>query len=237
MRSPPAVDAWFASCFGLGGSMDEALTGALRDRVRHLNSRVTALPNALDERRLPAALPARQASGSKIGYFGTFTHRADLMWSAAPLRAALSRLRGRATVVLCGISPDDRVHALFEGLAPVETMPVTADYESFLEMMSQRADWDVGLAPLAAGQFESTKSDIKFLEYAAFGIPAIYSAHPTYAAVQHGITGMAAPEQWADCLPQWQTIPLCGSSSQRRLAHICWRIARSPAPFTGGQLH
>jgi glycosyltransferase involved in cell wall biosynthesis len=176
-------------------------TAALRDRVRHLNPRVTVLPNALDERRFcPSAIRATTGP-MKIGYFGTYTHLRDLMSVVGELRGALSRLRGRVTVVLCGISSDDRLPALFEGLAPVQIMPTTADYPSFLKMMWQQADWSIGLAPLAMGAFEAAKSDIKFLEYAALGIPGLYSAHPAYDAVQDGITGMvAAPDQWADRL-------------------------------------
>lgn len=183
-------------------------TAALSDRVRHLNPRVTVLPNAVDERRLPTSAPPRPpktatmpASCIKIGYFGTLTHTRDVMAVAGPLRAALSCLRGGPTLVLCGISPDVRVASLFDGVAPIETLPVTGDYESFVRMMLHQADWDVGLAPLAAGEFESAKSDIKFLEYAAFGIPGLYSTHPAYATVRHGVTGMlAAPEQWASTL-------------------------------------
>lgn len=176
-------------------------TEGLRDRVQNLNPRITVLPNALDERRLVSPRPRSTATTLKIGYFGTFTHLRDFMSVVGMLRASLSRLRGRATVALCGISSDDRISALLEGFAPVQTLPATADYGSFLEMMWAQADWDIGLAPLATGDFESTKSDIKFLEYAALGIPGIYSAHPAYGTVQHGITGLVAgPDEWADRL-------------------------------------
>jgi glycosyltransferase involved in cell wall biosynthesis len=90
---------------------------------------------------------------------------------------------------------------LFDDVATVEMMPVTGDYQSFLDAMSAQVPWDIGLAPLATGRFEVTKSDIKFLEHAAFGIAGVYSDHPAYAAVQHGVTGMVAtPDSWTDAI-------------------------------------
>jgi len=176
-------------------------TEALRDRVLKLNSQVMILPNSLDERRLISQRTRVPLTPLKIGYFGSFTHLRDFMSIIGPLRAALSRLRGRVTVALCGISSENRLSALLDGFAPVQKLPATADYNSFLKMMSEQGDWDIGLAPLAMGDFESTKSDIKFLEYAALGIPGIYSAHPVYGTIQHGLTGLiASQDEWADCL-------------------------------------
>jgi hypothetical protein len=177
-------------------------TEPLAERVRGLNPRVTVLPNALDERRF-AAEPVAPGMRERltIGYFGTFTHLRDLMSVVGPLRAALSRLPQRARIEVCGITQDTRILSLFEDVATVEVLPATGDYESFVQMMLSRARWDIGLAPLATGAFERTKSDIKFLEYAAFGIAGLYSDHPAYAAVRHGETGLvAAPAQWADSL-------------------------------------
>jgi glycosyltransferase involved in cell wall biosynthesis len=177
-------------------------TPVLRDRLRNLNSRITVLPNVLNDRRFPKAPPGRLPKRSiKIGYFGTLTHTRDLLTVAGPLRAAFSELRDKATLVLCGISPDGRIASLFNELVSVEILPVTEDYESFMKMMRQHADWDIGLAPLAPGEFEAAKSDIKFLEYAAFGVPGLYSVHPAYASVRHGVTGMlATPDQWTSSL-------------------------------------
>ena len=176
-------------------------TPRLRDRVKHLNPNVSVLPNALDEKRLEAlASRGGRAGALKIGYFGTFTHLRDLMSVAAPLRSALSRLRGAATLELWGVSQDARMAALFEGFAQVEILPATGDYDSFITKM-HNVQWDIGLAPLATGPFEATKSDIKFLEYAAFQIPGLYSDHPAYAEVEHGVTGIVAtPDTWAENL-------------------------------------
>ena len=175
-------------------------TPALADRLRRLHPRITVLPNALDDRRLTPPPPREPGARLHLGYFGTFTHLTDLMSVAAPLRAALAQL-DRPRLTLCGISTDPRLPALFAEVADVDTLPATADYQSFLNQMSARMDWDIGLAPLAAGPFEATKSDIKFLEYAAHGIPGLYSAHPAYTAVEPGTLGLVAPPHaWTQSL-------------------------------------
>jgi glycosyltransferase involved in cell wall biosynthesis len=118
----------------------------------------------------------------------------------APVRAAFSALPERPTLVLCGISLDTRILSLFDDVATIKVLPPTDDYQEFLNVM-QSQKWDLGLAPLAAGRFEAAKSDIKLLDYAAFGIPGLYADHPAYATVQNNVTGMvAAADNWADCI-------------------------------------
>jgi glycosyltransferase involved in cell wall biosynthesis len=177
-------------------------TDLLRARFQRLNDKISVIPNALDERRLTVArMPDGGGDRFRIGYFGTFTHLRDLMSVVGPLRAALSRLSRRPSLVMCGISLDERIFSLFSDLADVEIIPPTGDYQSFLDKMFSYPRWDIGLAPLATGRFEAAKSDIKFLEYAAFGVPGLYAEHPAYATVSHGITGVvAAPDAWAQSL-------------------------------------
>lgn len=50
-------------------------------------------------------------------------------------------------------------------------------------------DYTVGVAPLAETHFNSSKSDIKFLELAALGIPTIASDVPAYKSIQDAQTG------------------------------------------------
>jgi glycosyltransferase involved in cell wall biosynthesis len=56
--------------------------------------------------------------------------------------------------------------------------------------MQEGQAWDVGMAPLLPCAFNRSKSDIKFLEYAVFGVPGVYSAAHAYETVQHGDTGL-----------------------------------------------
>jgi hypothetical protein len=195
-------------------------TPLLRDRVQGLCQAVTVLPNMLEDRRIGPVLDRPPGPRLHIGYFGTFTHLRDLMAVVGPIRAALSQLSERPLLSLCGISDDPRLPDLFADMADVTLVPPTGDYESFLRLI-RTLDWDIGLAPLAGGAFEAAKSDIKFLEHGAFGIAGLYAAHPAYAAVQDGVTGLvAAPDGWTAAL-----LRLAGDTGLRR------RIVQSAGRF------
>jgi glycosyltransferase involved in cell wall biosynthesis len=184
-------------------------TPLLRDRVQRLNSGITVVPNALDERRLAGdEMVARADNAFRIGYFGTLTHLRDLMSILGSLRAAFVALPQRPMLVICGVSQETRFLSTFDGFADTKVIPTTGDYDSFLDSMFSEVRWDIGLAPLVNGTFEMAKSDIKFLEYAAFGVPGIYADHPAYANVQNGITGLiASPNAWAACIAELAASP------------------------------
>ncbi|MBV8915702.1 MAG: hypothetical protein JOZ05_22025 [Acetobacteraceae bacterium] len=206
-------------------------TENLRARISRLAQATEVLPNALDERQFRPHPRRPSTDRLRIGYFGTFTHLRDLMSVLGPTRAALARLGPMVTIVLCGISADPRVTALFDGFAEVEALPATSDYPSFLELMAARADWDIGLAPLTDGPFEASKSDIKYLDYAMFGIAGLYSAHPAYASVRDGVTGLVAePSAWTDALLALARDPdlrarLAAASREYLLAHRTLTVA------------
>ncbi len=66
------------------------------------------------------------------------------------------------------------------------------------------AETDVNLAPLdLTSPFCNAKSELKFFEAAAVGVPTIASAmEPFAAAIEHGVPGFLArdPGEWRDTL-------------------------------------
>jgi glycosyltransferase involved in cell wall biosynthesis len=81
---------------------------------------------------------------------------------------------------------------------------VDADYPNFIPWMKKNLNWDIGIAPLEDTVFTRSKSDIKFLDYSALGIPGIYSRVPSYTGtVRHMETGWLAentPDAWIEAL-------------------------------------
>lgn len=60
-------------------------------------------------------------------------------------------------------------------------------------------NFDIGLAPLTDDSFNACKSDLKFLEYAALGLPVVASKVPAYEhSISHGENGFLArnPKDW-----------------------------------------
>ena len=184
-------------------------TPALAERVVRLRSGALVVPNALDERLFGSA-PDPFVSRSPtvtIGYMGTLTHEADLCMVLAPLRALLRRHAGRVRLELVGGAAERRVASLFEGLPFRRRDPGSEDvYPRFVPWMRQQLRWDVAIAPLGDDTFTRGKSDLKYLDYAALGIPGVFSdVRPYRETVRHRETGLLAanePEAWAEALEE-----------------------------------
>ncbi|RXZ78915.1 glycosyltransferase [Paenibacillaceae bacterium] len=77
------------------------------------------------------------------------------------------------------------------------------EYKQYLPFLCGRA-WDFGIAPLEDTLYNRCKSNNKFREYSACGIPGIYSRMPTYSdCVQHEITGLLVEhtsEAWVEAI-------------------------------------
>ena len=195
-------------------------TDDLRDAIKDHVRRVAVVPNMLDEFLWFGAIPTRavaaptrswpaqravtlrtrgrpraSASGSRtcnVVYMGTRTHAEDL----AMLRPVLERLRHQSGVdielFVVGAeevrSPDDH---WYERVA-IPTKLLHCPYPEFVPWLrSQSAAWDVAVAPLHDTAFNRCKSDLKFLEYGALGLPGIYSDVVPYKhAVRHEETGL-----------------------------------------------
>jgi glycosyltransferase involved in cell wall biosynthesis len=168
-------------------------TAPLAERVRRLNPNVALWRNAIDEALARPPRPASAMEGADIGYFGTLSHLHDLLAVIGSLEAGLDGLARRPQVELCGIADDPRLVQLLARHGTVRTLPVDGDYAAFIDGLQSRPAWKVGLAPVAGGPFNASKSDIKFLDYALAGIPGVYADCDAYADVEHGRTGLKAP--------------------------------------------
>lgn len=169
----------------------------LKKRLKLLNTKIFVVPNALDERLFTGS--NMRASSQKpredrkiIGYMGTFTHDADLMMVLQALRSMLRKQQSLLELQLVGGFSNMDFIRYFEGL-PVRVLQVPiqdVEYPRFVAWMIRNAHWDLGIAPLEDAYFNLSKSEIKFLDYSALGIPGVYSRVPSYEAiVRHLETG------------------------------------------------
>jgi processive 1,2-diacylglycerol beta-glucosyltransferase len=74
-------------------------------------------------------------------------------------------------------------------------MPTTEShhaYPEFVPWLRRRSpEWTIAVAPLQDASFNRHKSDLKYLEYAALGLPGIYSDLGPYRdSVRHEVTGL-----------------------------------------------
>ena len=195
-------------------------TEPLAERMRRFNDRVFVVPNALDERLLSDAEPhgaAPSAAGKlTIGYMGTATHDEDLEMVAGALRAVLRRNGDRVEFQLVGAVARDSTLEALDGL-PVSILRSGdgVEYPDFVRWMCRTLRWDLAIAPLRDDAFNRCKSDIKFLDYGALGIPGVFSRVPAYENTVHdGETGLLADntsKSWEENLDR-----LIGDDALRR---------------------
>ena len=185
-------------------------TPVLAQRMAAFNRRLYTVPNALDERLFVPSVGKTQSvfAGAPlvIGYMGTLTHDADLLLVLDALIAAHERTEVAFELEIIGVVNEAETwHRLRALPFPVRQLKApTAEYPHFIAWFTREVHWDIGLAPLQETPFNRCKSDLKFLDYSAAGIPGIFSAGPVYSpGVEHGVTGWLADssvESWRDAL-------------------------------------
>jgi glycosyltransferase involved in cell wall biosynthesis len=201
-------------------------TSYLKERLQRLNPHIYVIPNTLDERLFATegkSLPGLHQSSKllTIGFMGTFTHDADLMIALQALRTVLRHHLGAVQLQLVGGIANHGLLQLFQGLPILVQHPSAADaaYPNFIPWMQKNFKWDIGIAPLEDTPFNRSKSDIKFLDYSALGIPGIYSCVSAYTSTVHHLeTGWLTkntPAAWVEAL---ETL-LADADLRARLAH------------------
>ncbi len=204
-------------------------TERLAERMSNLNPKVSVVANALDDRLFADArrLPSRRMDDKVVlGYMGTYTHLEDLMSVLRPLRAVMQRHDARLEII--GIGDQRLISRLFDGLDAVviEVPPRSGLYENFARFMLDQVHWDFGIAPLIDNRFSSSKSDIKYLDYAVKGIPGVFSDVPAYRdAISHRRNGLLArsPTDWEAALEEMITNPGSRRAMAREAHAHVWR--------------
>jgi glycosyltransferase involved in cell wall biosynthesis len=182
------LDAVMGACDGLIAS-----TPYLAERYGDRTPRTWLCRNGIDLPRYDLTLPAR--ADVVIGWAGATGHGDALRpWIAAV--AAVMDARADTRFVTIGQPFADELAGRF-GSARALSLPF-GPLETYPAAMTH---FDVALAPAGDSGFFRAKSDLRWLEASALGIPAI--ADPAvYPDVEHGVTGFHAdtPGQARDAL-------------------------------------
>jgi len=149
--------------------------------ARHTDAPVVVLPNTIDEVLLEVPQPLRAPGQQlRVGWAGSSSHTLDWKICASGVRYGLAKTD--AHLVLMGAD-----YRRLIGYRDAEYLPwAGAMDEYFLPMTT----WHVALAPLVDDEFNRSKSAVKALEAAAFGIPVVAGdAGPYRDFVIDGETG------------------------------------------------
>jgi GT2 family glycosyltransferase len=173
-------------------------TTTLADYARRKNSRALLHRNALGSEMLAHAEQCfrRREQRSRtdtlvIGYgSGTATHDIDFLDAAAALRSVMLRF---PHVELWLAGPLNLPDTLSEFGQRIRRFPLT-DWHDWFALAAQ---FDIAIAPLERGNvFCDAKSEIKFVEAGAVGVPTIASAVGAYQeTITDGVDGFVAANE------------------------------------------
>lgn len=135
-------------------------------------------------------IPVRNDGFVKIGWSGGNTHALDWLEIHIPLVEVVRKNRNTKVELITTPGTYDKM-----------TDEFPKDRFNFYSFINYDAHpWrmnvlkpDIGVAPLHEDPFSVCKSDLRFTEYAALGVPVIASNIPPYSkSIKHGITGFLA---------------------------------------------
>ena len=138
----------------------------------------------------------------KIGYFGTLTHQNDLeLIHNVILRLKDIFSKKGITVIfeIAGASIDETSEWFNVVKIPYYPMALS----TFYDWLGKHSDWDIGIIPLVNTEFNKCKSELKYIEFSALGIPVVASDMNVYnEVIKDCVTGFLAntEDEWVNKL-------------------------------------
>jgi glycosyltransferase involved in cell wall biosynthesis len=155
-------------------------TPSLAKLLSQWNDDVRVVPNYIPRWMTERERPRRDRL--TVGWVGSSTHNMDWDTASNYVRKFLQR-NPEVEFKLIGARYGNWLKL------PQEQVVETGWFDS-VEECWRNIDFDIGIAPLRPHVFNRSKSAIKFLEYAALGIPTVASDVGPYADnIEHGVTG------------------------------------------------
>ncbi|RWZ67947.1 hypothetical protein ELQ92_01400 [Labedella populi] len=156
-------------------------TAELADRLGDAARDVHVVPNRLspvvwtDE---VETVPTRRPNAAvRVLYMGSATHVDDIAIVRSVFDGRSTRYGSTIELDVVGVLDDDE-----DWFTRLDVPRGERSYDRFSTWLRRHhRRWDIGIAPLAKTPFNDAKSDLKFLEYTALGLPTVASADSPYA--------------------------------------------------------
>lgn len=179
-----------------GAEVVIAATEPLRDYVARFTPRAIQLDSFYDFGLVAPQLDPAPQRPTVRGGFAASQHRGDDLKLILP--AVLDALALHRDLEFEVVGAE--VPGLPDGTR-IRSFPYQDSYTAYTRFQRSR-QWDFGLAPLGPAASNLYKTDNKYREYAALGIPGIYQDAAPYARVEDGVTGLLAggPRTWREAI-------------------------------------
>lgn len=155
-------------------------TNNLKEKLLEFNSNIVVIKNSLNILFSNKFLNSN-SSTIKIGYMGSNTHKNDfniIKDAIVDVKRYFSNHNLEIVFEMIGVT-DENVDYVNQ----IEIPKNYHIYPNFINWINKTIDWDIGLAPLEFNEINNSKSEIKYIEYSALGIPGIYSDVGAYSEV------------------------------------------------------
>jgi glycosyltransferase involved in cell wall biosynthesis len=178
-------------------SLVTVATPVLGERLAPHHRRVRVLPNCINATVWPVAAPVETGMRDPhILYAGSRGHWRDLQTLEAVLADVLDR-HAAARVTIAGVE-----RTVLAGHPRVGLLPFNGTYHQYPRRLAG-VGASFAVVPLVDHPFNETRSPIKFLEYAAAGLPGVFQDAPAYAIVRDRVDGLkagASLDAWRDAI-------------------------------------
>lgn len=118
-----------------------------------------------------------------IGYAGSSAHTADFAVIAQDVWSVM-RQRPTCRLRLLGCDAIAVPGDLAERVEQLPWQPVERHREAFAALEA-----DIALAPLRLSEFNACRSELKWLQFSAMGVPLVATRLPPYSPIEDGVTG------------------------------------------------
>jgi len=175
-------------------------TPYLAERMRQYSDNIHVLPNSIDFELWDKPVQVPNKKSIRIGWAGAQTHEDDFKLVKPALKEILRKYPNVRLYILGGV-PDCLADFNHPRLVKKVVWYDIFDYPVRLKHWN----FDIGIAPLRDNAFNRAKSNLRWLEYSAMGIPTVAgNVEPFSRSIAHGKTGMLAyePDEWVACLSE-----------------------------------
>jgi glycosyltransferase involved in cell wall biosynthesis/GT2 family glycosyltransferase len=174
-------------------------TTRLKNHFVKYNKNIFILPNFIDTNLLQNERQKKYTSNEIcIGYTGSPTHYKDLQIIEEALFLISSRYSNNVSFIFFGCNT-----GTLKSLPNSVFIDHEKSYHSYVKIL-KKLHFDILLIPLAESAFNNAKSNIKWLEYSALGIPGIYSkVRPYTECITNPSLGLLADnttKDWIRCI-------------------------------------
>lgn len=177
-------------------------TNGLKERFNKMDlDNVEVIKNYYVNDSLPLkAFKFRGNEFIKIGYFGTLTHGDDIELVRnviLRLKEIFSKKGITVLFEIAGASLDE--NSDWFNIIKIPYYPMSM--HTFYDWLGKHSEWDIGIIPLVNTDFNSCKSELKYIEFAALGIPVVASNVEAYnRSIKDGVNGYLASneDEWVD---------------------------------------